>query len=60
MLKSSTERVAWTSDMHTGMFNAFKHRQRRPREGDDPIMYNYYSKTLGFATRSQCADLMEN
>jgi hypothetical protein len=59
MLKSSTERVAWTSDSHTGMFNAWKHRQRRPREGEDSIMYDYYSKTVGFATRAQAADLME-
>ena len=60
MLNSSTERLAWTSDSHTGMFNAFKHRHRRPREGDDPIMYNYYRKTVGFVTRSYAADLMEN
>ena len=62
MLKmySSTERLAWTSDSHTGMFAAHRHRHRRPREGDAPIMYNYYDKTVGFATRAQAADLMEN
>jgi hypothetical protein len=62
MLKmySNTERLAWTSESSTGMFNAWKHRHRRPREGDDPIMYNYYGRTVGFATRSQAADLLEN
>ena len=60
MLKESTERLAWTSDSHTGMFNAFKHRQCRPRESDDCIMRDYYCKTVGFDTRSHAADLFEN
>ena len=59
MLKSSTERLAWTSESKTGMFQAFRHRHRRPREGDDPIMYNYFDKTAGFDTRSHAADLLE-
>ena len=59
MLKSSTERPSWTSESSTGMFNAFHHKHRRPREGDDCIQKNYYDKTVGFATRSQAADLLE-
>lgn len=60
MLKSSTERPSWTSCSHTGMFNAFKHRHRRPREGDDCIIYDYYNKTVGFDTRNHAAEIMEN
>ena len=59
MLKSSTERVAWTSEEKTGMFNSWKHKHRRPRNGDDCIQRNYYGNTMGFGTRFQAAELYE-
>jgi len=59
MLNESTERVAWTSDTHTGMFEAHKHRQRKPRDGDDSVEMHFYGKTEGFASRSQATELRE-
>lgn len=60
MLKASVDRVSWTSDSHTGMFQAFRHKQRRPREGDECIQKNYFGHTVGFATRADAVRFMED
>lgn len=52
---SNVQRPAWTSESSTGMFNAFKHRHRRSE-----IELHHYGRTLGFNTRREAADLVEN
>jgi len=59
MLRSSTERPAWTSTDKTGLFNAYKHRHRPDRNIDDCVQRNFYGHTTGFSNRTHAAELME-
>lgn len=60
MLNESVDRPAWTSTTETGLFQAFRHRHRRPNNGDeDCIERFFFGHSEGFQNRSQAAELRE-
>jgi len=59
MLNESVDRPAWVSDTERGMFHAYKHRHRNPRNCQDSIERFFFGHTEGFSNRSQAAELRE-
>ena len=54
-LRGAVDRPAWVSMPEHGGLLAFKHRHRRSE-----IEIDHYGHTIGFNTRREAAELMEN
>lgn len=57
MLQNSTERPAWSSENNTGNLAAFNHRHKRPRDGSDCVIRNFYRNTKGFHCKAALREL---